>query len=58
MSLRLRIATDGHRGTTSNRRISVATFGFRPSTVLEGIWKEVVDFTMYIRRSVEVTLIK
>lgn len=50
MSYRLRIATEGFRGDTTNRRISIATRGFRPFATLVDAWKQVVNFTMYVRR--------
>lgn len=55
---RKRIASRGYRGVSTNRRISIASFGYHPLTSLEGVWKEVVYFTMHIRRLAEFNLMK
>lgn len=57
MSTRLRIATDGFRGNTSNRRISIATFGLRPfGAVVETTWRNIKYFMLSIKQIYAITL--
>lgn len=56
MSYRLRIATEGFRGETANRRISIATRGYRPFYILGDFWKSIVSFSMYVRKRFDIGL--
>ena len=58
MSKRLRVATHGFRGSTTNRRVSIATFGFHPLGILEVVWRNVKDYTLNLTRVFSVTLEK
>lgn len=48
---RLRIATFGFRGATSNRRISIASFGYHPLGALVEYWRDVIQFSLSFMRS-------
>lgn len=52
---RRRIATEGYRGDTANRRISIATFGYHPLGAITDFWKDIVLFNLSVRRIVQLT---
>jgi hypothetical protein len=53
---RRRIATRGYRGSSPNRRVSIATFGYHPLTELSAYWREIVKFDLSILRNLSVAL--
>ena len=56
INTRLRIATFGHRGTTSNRRISIATFGYHPLGVIASYWQDIIQFNLSLMRRISFSL--
>ena len=57
MSTRLRIATDGFRGVSNNRRTSIATFGFRPyGALIDTTWRNFKYFMLSIKQVYATTL--
>lgn len=47
---RLRIATHGHRGATTNRRASIASFGHLPISAIVQYWQDSIQFTLSFMR--------